>query len=102
MTIKIRAAKGKVLIVPEEYKPVETNLVLPQTACGRDMPQIGRVLAIGGRRITKKGVVLENEFKVGDRVFFRKFSGLWIDFRGHKLIQIAHSDILAILPDNGQ
>lgn len=97
MSIRLKPCAGKVFINPEETKPADTNLVLPETSCNREMPCIGEVFAIGGRRITKKGVVLDHEFKVGDRVFFRKYSGVWVDIRGHKLIQIEQKDVEAIL-----
>lgn len=97
MKIGLKPTRGRVFILPEQSRPAETFLFVPETSLNRDMPNIGTVFAIGGRRITKKGVTVEREFKVGDRVLFRKFSGLWVDVRGHKLIQIGPEDVEAIL-----
>jgi len=96
MTITLKPLKGRVLIRPEPVVPRETFLALPETACNRDMPCFGTVLAIGGRRITRKGVVLEHEFKIGDRVFFPKFIGLWVNIRGQQLIQVEQKDVAAV------
>ena len=84
-------------IKTEQSVPADTFLIIPETAKNRDMPTTGEVFAIGGRRITKKGLIVEHDFRVGDRVLFKKFTGLWIDFRGHRFIQISQGDIEAIL-----
>lgn len=97
--LEVKPTNGKVFVLPEMSKPAETCLHLPESSLNRDMPNIGRVFAIGGRRITKKGVTVDHEFKRGDRVMFRKFTGLWVHVRGHKLIQVGANDIEAILPD---
>lgn len=97
MTLELKPLKGKVFIRPDISVPAETFLHIPESAKNRDMPDRGTVFAIGGRRITKKGVVLEHEFKQGDKVIFKKHSGLWVDVRGHRLIQVENNDILAIL-----
>src|SRR5688572_28411106 len=97
MTIELKPLAGRVFIKPEQSVPAETFLHIPESAKNNDMPDRGTIFAIGGRRITKKGVVLEHEFKVGDRVLFRKFSGLWQDIRRHRLISVEQKDIEAIL-----
>lgn len=97
-TIELKPLHGKVFILPEEHTPVESSIIIvPESMKGRDMPDRGIVFAIGGRRITRKGIVVEHEFKKGDRVLFPKFVGLWVEIRGHRLIQIAAKDISAIL-----
>ena len=97
MTLSLQPLSGRVFIRPEQTVPAETFLHIPEAYKNRDMPDRGTVFAIGGRRITKKGVVLDHEFKVGDRVQFKKHSGLWVDVRGHKLIQVSGQDILAVI-----
>ncbi len=97
MTLKLNPLAGRVFIRPETSLPAETFLHIPESAKNRDMPDKGTIFAIGGRRITKKGVVLDHEFKVGQRVLFKKFSGLWQDIRGHRLISVDQKDIEAIL-----
>ena len=97
MTITIKPTKGKVLIDPEPYKPADTFLHIPETAMNRDMPCFGKVFAIGARPLTKKGVPVELEYKIGDRVFFPKFVGLWVELYGRKFIQIGQKDVAAII-----
>lgn len=98
MTLEVKPLAGKVFIVPDPVKP-KTFLHVPESAMNRDMPSEGTVFAIGGRRITKKGVVIDHDFKVGDHVIFRRFSGLWVNIRGHKLIQVGMNDVEAIVQD---
>ncbi len=102
MKLEIKPLRGRVFIIPEPYKPADTFLALPGTSINRDMPCFGRVLSVGGKRITKKGVVIEREFKPGDHVFFPKFTGLWVNVRGHKLIQVEQKDVWAVITDDGQ
>jgi co-chaperonin GroES (HSP10) len=97
MTLEIRPLNGKVLILPEPTAPADTFLHIPESSMNRDMPCFGTVFATGGRQITKKGVVLDHEIFVGDRVFFPRFTGLWVDVRGKKLIQVAEKDVAAII-----
>jgi len=96
MKIKIRATNGHVLIDPILDEPV-TTLFVPESSKNREMPQQGFVVSVGGRKITKKGVVVEHDFKIGDKVLFRKFSGLWMEVEGKKLIHIGLGDIEAVL-----
>ena len=96
MTRSIRPTAGNVLIDAKDNNP-ETFLYLPDIAKKRDMPQEGVVFAIGGSPMNKKGIVFKPDFKVGDNVLFRKFSGLWVEFAGKKLIQIKQKDVEAVI-----
>lgn len=97
MTLEIKPMPGKVVIVPEDFIPHDTFLHLPESAKNRDMPERGTVLAIGARRCDKSGNPIDYEFKQGQRVFFPRFSGTWLEVRGHKLIMVAAKDIAAVL-----
>lgn len=97
-TLQINPLHGKVLIQPEEHVPVESStIIVPDALKGRDMPERGKVFAIGGRRVSRKGVVIEHEFRQGDRVFFPRFVGNWVEIRGQRFIQIDAKDVAAIL-----
>lgn len=94
--VKFKASKGNVFIRPvhDDYKG---KIILPDTvAKPKMMPDKGIVVAIGGRRIFRNGTIVENDFKVGDLVLFKKFSGLLCQIDGEDLVQVKIHDIEAI------
>jgi len=93
----LRPCKGNVLILPEKVGLTSEVIVIPEIAKDRDLPEFGRVIAIGGRPITKKKIVLEPEFKVGDRVMVKKFTGLFVDYSGVRYFQVKQHDVMAVL-----
>lgn len=97
MKLSIRPTRGNVLIAPDPDPAMAGRIFIPEQIRNRDMPSIGTVLAIGGRLKTKKGVLVEPEFKPGDKVLFRKFSGLFVDFRGKRFVQVKIHDIEAVI-----
>lgn len=92
----MRPTKGNVFIEPEFQAP-SAVIHQPEAFARREMPQIGRVVAIGGARKFKSGLIVKPEFKPGDRVVFRKFSGLWSNVSGKELIQVKQHDVEAVL-----
>lgn len=94
---KIRATAGNVLIKPDKESERVGLIWKPQTAMNRDVPEIGTVVAIGGMRLTKKGVLVAPEFKVGDKVLLKKFTCLFVNVDGQELLQTKQHEILAVL-----
>lgn len=94
--MKLRPRAGTCLISPleEEYKG---RIIIPETVKGRDMPHMGTVAFMNGARITKKGVKVLADFKPGDKVLFRKFSGLFVEHEGKRFVQVPFGDVMAIL-----
>lgn len=90
---RFRPTKGNVFVAPEETGPTAERIIVPDNAKNRDMPHIGKVIAMGGARVTKKGIVLEPEFQIGDRVVFKKFTGLWTDVRNQRWILVKAHDV---------
>ena len=96
---RFRPTAGNVFIETIDDAEKVGRIVIPEQARNKDMPSRGIVFAIGGRLKTKKGVLVEPEFKVGQKVLFRKFSGLLVDFGGKRFVQVKHHHIEAILTD---
>lgn len=96
--MNVTCLNGNVLVIGDADSERPNGLIItPQTSRDRDIPSTGVVAAVGGARITKKGVRVEPEFKVGDKIVFRKFCGLLVDIRGKRFIQIKQHDVEAIL-----
>lgn len=72
--MKIKPLSGYVLIEPEEEeKQTASGIFLPDTATEKQ--QIGKVIAVGGPKLTDDGKKIKAEFKEGDRVIFAKWGG---------------------------
>lgn len=93
----LRPMPGNVFILPDKQAEHVGLIYIPENRRDMDMPQTGKVVAMGGILKTKKGVLVPPEFKVGDRVIFKKHSGLFVDWKGKRFVQIRHHDIEAIL-----
>lgn len=97
MKVTLRPRMGTVLIDPEMIEEYRGRIIIPQTSQGRDMPHIGTVVAMNGAYLTKKGVKVLPEFRPGSRVIFKRFSGIFVEIRTKRLIQVKMSDIEAVL-----
>ncbi len=71
------------------------GVFLPDTA--KEKPQEGMIRAVGSGRVTEKGTKVEMQVKVGDRVFYRKYSGSEVKIDGTEYLIIPEKDILAIV-----
>jgi len=95
--MRLRPRKGSVFIIPETAGLTSAVIEIPETCKDRDLPDRGRVVAMSGKPITKKGVVTDVEFKVGDRVLVKKFTGTLLNFRGKRYFTVPIHEVMAIL-----
>lgn len=65
---------------------------LPDTA--KEKPEEGIVLAIGDGRVLDNGLTLPIKVKIGDRVYFSKYSGSEIKHEGGTYLIISEKDLL--------
>ena len=94
--IKFRPMDDRVLVDPVEAD--ETTLggiILPDAA--REKPQRGIVVATGPGKLLDSGVRGEMSVKLGDEVFYGKYSGTEVDLGDDKLVVLRENDILAII-----
>ncbi len=94
--LKIRPLEDRVLIQPAEAEQrTAGGIVLPDTA--REKPMRGTVIATGpGKLIEKTGERAKMSIKVGDTVFYGKYSGNEVELDGTKYQIVRESDILAV------
>lgn len=93
---KIQPLGKRVLVQPEEIQQVtKGGLVLPPSANDDKRPATGTVLTLGiGKR---KGEDIKFDVKVGDKIYFKKYSPEEIEIEGKKYLLLDVDDILAIL-----
>lgn len=94
--LKIRPLDDRVVVQPfEAEERTAGGIVLPDTA--REKPQQGKVIATGpGKLLEKTGERGQMSLKVGDRVFYGKYSGTNIEIDGEDYVILRESDVLAV------
>jgi chaperonin GroES len=94
--LKIRPLDDRVVV--ERFEAEERTrggIVLPDTA--REKPQIGKVIATGpGKLLEKSGERGKMSLKVGDTVFYGKYTGTEVEIEGDKFVILRESDVLAV------
>ena len=94
--LKIRPLDDRVVVEPfEAEERTAGGIVLPDTA--REKPQQGKVIATGpGKLLEKTGERGKMSLKVGDAVFYGKYTGTEIELDGDKYVILRESDVLAV------
>jgi len=94
--IKFRPMDDRVLVEPSEAEGMTSGgIILPDTA--REKPQRGKVIASGPGKLLDSGKRGEMSVRVGDEVFYGKYSGTEVEFGPDKYVVIRENDILAIV-----
>ena len=94
--LKIRPLDDRVVVQPfEAEERTVGGIVLPDSA--REKPQQGKVVATGpGKLLEKTGERGKMELKVGNRVFYGKYSGTELEIDGDDYVILRESDVLAV------
>jgi chaperonin GroES len=71
------------------------GIVLPDSA--KEKPQQGEVIAAGPGKILDNGQTAEMDVKVGDRVYYGKYSGTEVKLNGQELVVLRQDDVLGIV-----
>ena len=94
--IKFRPMDDRVLVEPcEADEKTVGGIILPDTA--REKPQRGIVIAAGPGKLLDSGKRGEMDVKMGDEVFYGKYSGTEIEFNTDKYVVLREGDILAVM-----
>jgi len=94
--MKIRPLHDRVIVRrQEEERTTAGGIVIPDSAT--EKPSMGEVLAAGEGKVTDSGDVRALDVKVGDKVYFGKYSGTEIKVDGEELLIMREDDIIAIV-----
>jgi chaperonin GroES len=94
--VKLRPLDDRIVVEPFEAEETTAGgIVLPDSA--REKPQQGKVIATGpGKLLESSGNRAEMTVKVGDGVFYGKYSGTEIEVGGDTFVILRESDVLAV------
>ena len=94
--MNIRPLHDRVIVRrKEEERTTAGGIVIPDSAT--EKPSMGEILAVGNGKITDSGDVRALEVKVGDIVYFGKYSGTEIKVDGEELLIMREDDIIAVV-----
>ena len=94
--MKIRPLQDRILVKRlDEEEKTKGGIIIPDTA--KEKPQEGKVIAVGGGKVSEDGKVLPLDVKKGDRVLFSKYSGTEINLDGDEHLIVREDDVLGIL-----
>ena len=94
--MKIRPLHDRVIVRrQEEERTTAGGIVIPDSAT--EKPSMGEVIAAGNGKVTDSGDVRALDVKVGDHVYFGKYSGTEIKVDGEELLIMREDDIIAIV-----
>lgn len=81
----------------EEEERSIGGIVIPDTA--KEKPVRGTVVAIGNGKRLKSGQIQALALKVGDKIYFGKYSGTEIKLDGKEYLIMREEDVLALIKD---
>ena len=94
--IKITPIGSRVLVSPNKVDEKTTGgLILPPTSTEDQKPETGIIVKLGEGKV--KGKQMEFNVKVGDRVYFKKYSPDELEIDGERFLLLDAGDILAVI-----
>ncbi len=95
---KLRPLFDRVIVRPiEAEERTAGGIVLPDTA--KEKPQQGEVVAVGSGKLLDDGRVVPLDVKVGDRVYYGKYSGTEVKLNGQEYVVLRQDDILGVVEE---
>lgn len=96
MAIKLKPLADRVVVKQSEAETkTASGIVLPDTA--KEKPTRGKVISVGPGKLDDKGKAMELAVRVGDEVYYGKYSGTDVEVDSEKYVILRESDILGVL-----
>lgn len=94
--MNIKPLSNKILLKPsEDEKMTQSGIMLPESS--EEKSSKGEVIAVGPGKRTEKGEIIPMSVKVGDIVFYKKYSPEQVEIDGQKYVIGDEEDILAVI-----
>src|SRR5207253_4178483 len=95
-SMKLKPLQDRVIVKQSEAEEkTASGILLPDAA--KEKPTRGKVIATGPGKLDDKGKPMELGVRVGDTVYYGKYSGTDIEVDGQKFVILRESDILGVL-----
>ena len=94
--MKLKPLQDRVIVKQSEAEEkTKSGIVLPDAA--KEKPTRGKVIAVGPGKLDDKGKPMELGVRVGDTVYYGKYSGTDVEVDGQKLVILREADVLGVL-----
>lgn len=94
--VKFQPLTDRILVQPSEAdEKTAGGIIIPDTA--KEKPQRGTVIAVGPGKLLDNGTRATPDVKVGDVVYYGKYSGTEIEIDRDKYVIVRESDVLAVV-----
>ena len=94
--MKLRPLQDRVIVKQQEAEEkTKSGIFLPDAA--KEKPTKGKVISVGPGRLDDKGKAMEIPVRVGDTVYYGKYSPTEIEVEGTKYVILRESDLLGVL-----
>ena len=94
--MKLRPLQDRVIVKQTEAEEkTKSGIYLPDAA--KEKPTRGKVVSVGPGRLDDKGKAMEIPVRVGDTVYYGKYSGTEVEVEGEKLVILRETDLLGVL-----
>ena len=94
--MKLRPLQDRVIVKQSEAEEkTKSGILLPDAA--KEKPTKGKVIAVGPGKLDDKGKPMEIGLRVGDTVYYGKYSGTDVEVNQEKFVILREQDILGVL-----
>jgi chaperonin GroES len=94
--MKLRPLADRVIVKQNQAEEkTKSGIVLPDSA--KEKPTKGKVIAAGPGKLDDNGKPMELGVRVGDTVFYGKYSGMEVSIDGEKFVILRESELLGVL-----
>ncbi|HEV2294881.1 MAG TPA: co-chaperone GroES [Tepidisphaeraceae bacterium] len=94
--MKLRPLQDRVIVKQSEAEEkTKSGILLPDAA--KEKPTKGKVISVGPGKLDDNGKPMEIGLRVGDTVYYGKYSGTDVEIDGEKLVILREQDILGVL-----
>jgi chaperonin GroES len=94
--MKLRPLQDRVIVKQTEAEAkTASGIYLPDAA--QEKPTKGKVVSVGPGKLDDNGKPMEIPVRVGDTVYYGKYSGTEVEVDGQKFVILRESDLLGVL-----
>ena len=94
--MKLKPLQDRVIVKQSEAEEkTKSGILLPDAA--KEKPTKGKVVSVGPGKLDDKGKPMEIPVRVGDTVYYGKYSGTEVEVDGQKFVILRESDVLGVL-----
>ena len=96
MKCPIEPLGDRIVLLPvDEGEQQYGSIIVPDM--GKEKPEMGKVLAVGGGRVTNQGAIIQNQLKEGQIVMVPKFGAQTVVVEGETYIIASENEVLGII-----